>query len=234
MAERNKRNEFFTAMLTGAMAGWAMPEQEREARDLIIRMWQMADMACYHDLQPEHPRDVAERWIRRNYRIIDTETTGLGADAQIVEVAIVDLKGEVLLNTLVKPAIAIPEEATAIHGITNEMVADAPAWSDVLPTVLELLGKYWITYNAEFDLRMIEQSSTLPLPQMSPFCAMRLYAEFNGEWDALRRKYKWKKLTEAATALDAWPKENIGVPHRALYDCRLTRNIILAMAGVAL
>ncbi|MCW3664158.1 3'-5' exonuclease, partial [Burkholderia cenocepacia] len=60
-----------------------------------------------------------------NFILLDTETTGLDESAEIVEIAVIDDAGNVLLNTLVKPKHPIPNSATAIHGITNAMVATA-------------------------------------------------------------------------------------------------------------
>ena len=60
---------------------------------------------------------------------LDTETTGLDPDHdELLEIAIVDDSGEVLLDTLIKPSTNNPvwPEAEAIHGIAPEMVADAP------------------------------------------------------------------------------------------------------------
>lgn len=65
-----------------------------------------------------------------NYVILDVETTGLSSDDEVVELAIIDLKGNTLYNSLIKPSMAIPEEATAIHHITNDMVFSAPKLSD--------------------------------------------------------------------------------------------------------
>lgn len=47
-------------------------------------------------------------------------------DDKIVEIAVIDLDGNVLINTLVDPNKAIPKEATEIHGIANKMVENAP------------------------------------------------------------------------------------------------------------
>ncbi len=69
----------------------------------------------------------ANQWLDNDYLFIDTETTGLGDDAEIVEICIIDSHGFIMLNTLIKPTKPIPDEAIAIHGITNEMVAFAPA-----------------------------------------------------------------------------------------------------------
>ena len=60
-----------------------------------------------------------------NFVVLDLETTGAnphGKDTEIIDIAIVDEDGIPLVSTLVRPSVAIPEEVTAIHGITDEMV----------------------------------------------------------------------------------------------------------------
>jgi len=86
-----------------------------------------------------NPRELA---IRRAREIIDakpiyidTETTGLGKDAEIIELAVVDDDGQVLLNQLFRPQLPIPPEATRLHKITNEMVAGKPLWGIYWPTI---------------------------------------------------------------------------------------------------
>jgi DNA polymerase III epsilon subunit-like protein len=64
------------------------------------------------------------------YAVIDVETTGFSATRdRIVEVACALIDGERIVGrwaTLVDPGIAIPAYATAVHGITDEMVSGAP------------------------------------------------------------------------------------------------------------
>ncbi|HHJ4165905.1 TPA: exonuclease domain-containing protein, partial [Raoultella ornithinolytica] len=60
----------------------------------------------------------ARYWLEEGFLFIDTETTGLGEDAEIVEICIIDSHGSIMLNTLIKPTKPIPDEAIAIHGIT--------------------------------------------------------------------------------------------------------------------
>jgi len=72
----------------------------------------------------------------------DTETTGLypGFD-QVVEIAACRFKnGEVIdtFETLVNPGREIPPEITAIHGITDEMVSDAPSRTSPLAISLNI------------------------------------------------------------------------------------------------
>lgn len=61
----------------------------------------------------------------------DTETTGQDRNAEVCEIAIVDEHENVLFESLVKPSKPIPQAATKIHGITNEMVANAPTFAEI-------------------------------------------------------------------------------------------------------
>lgn len=95
---------------------------------------------------------------------IDTETTGLDNKAEIVEIAIVDMDENIIFETLIKPSVPIPAQATAIHGITNDMVSSAPSFADVFNQVVEICSdKKLVFYNAAFDMRVIRQS----LPESS-------------------------------------------------------------------
>jgi DNA polymerase III subunit epsilon len=62
----------------------------------------------------------------------DTETTGIKADRdRIIEIAAYDPLNDVSFEQLVNPGSPIPPEASAIHHITDEMVANAPPFSEV-------------------------------------------------------------------------------------------------------
>ncbi|MDQ3512045.1 MAG: 3'-5' exonuclease, partial [Chloroflexota bacterium] len=83
---------------------------------------------------------------------LDTETTGLGPDAEVVDVAVIDVLGRVLLDTLVRPHGHIPPDASRIHGIYARHVADAPSWGEVQPRLCEALaGRRVVVYNAPYD-----------------------------------------------------------------------------------
>lgn len=68
---------------------------------------------------------------KSQYLVLDTQTTGLGENDEIVEIAVTDLDGKTLLNTLIKPTISISNDAIMVHGITDEMVEKGQPWSDV-------------------------------------------------------------------------------------------------------
>jgi len=90
----------------------------------------------------------------------DTETTGLypGFD-QVVEIAACRfMNGEVIdtFETLVNPGREIPPEITDIHGITDEMVSEAPAADIATRDFLKYIGSDpLIAHNAPFDERFI-------------------------------------------------------------------------------
>jgi DNA polymerase III subunit epsilon len=96
--------------------------------------------------------------------VLDLETTGLrpGGD-RITEVGAVKVRGgEVIgeLQTLVHPGRAIPPAVTAVTGITDAMVRDAPRIGSVLPTVLAFLGDaVLVAHNATFDVAFLRAAT---------------------------------------------------------------------------
>lgn len=62
----------------------------------------------------------------------DTETTGVRADKdRVIEIAAYDPVRDLRFEKLVNPGCPIPPDATAIHNITNEMVASAPSFAEI-------------------------------------------------------------------------------------------------------
>ncbi len=164
---------------------------------------------------------------------MDTETTGLDREAEIVEIAVVDTHGQILIQSFVKPGKPIPPDATAIHGITNEMVQNAPSWPILWQSLRSLLvGRPIGLYNAEYDLRLMEQSmKNYRLPWRETFNVidvMKVYSDYRGEWDPYRRGKKIFRLEEAGKYF------NIDIPnaHRAAADTLLTRAVFHCMAGL--
>ncbi|WP_211483642.1 3'-5' exonuclease [Azotobacter chroococcum] len=82
---------------------------------------------------------AACRWLAGDALFLDTKTTGLHAGAEIVELSLIDSRGQPLLDTLIRPGQPIPPALTRIHGIDNAMVADAPRWPEIHERLLELL-----------------------------------------------------------------------------------------------
>ncbi|MCF7989008.1 MAG: 3'-5' exonuclease [Thiohalocapsa sp.] len=176
---------------------------------------------------------IARGWLARRPVYLDTETTGLGPDAEIVEIAILETDGSALVDLRVRPKRPIPPAATRVHGIGNWDVRDAPSWPEVQEQVAAALrGRALVIYNAAYDLRMLVQTAWLhdsPRPPAeTAFCAMKLYAEWYGEWNDIRGSYRWQRLGEAARQM------GLAVPadlHSAAADAGLTRRVVEGVAG---
>ncbi len=169
--------------------------------------------------------------------VLDTETTGLGDDAEACQIAVIDQTGRVLVNTLVKPGVAISDGAIAVHGITNEMVIGAPSFADVLPELQDAIrGRQLVIYNAAYDLPILQhmvfgldRNDLLEaLPHSRPVhCAMLRYAEFWGDWNDYHGNYRWVKLVDAC----AQQGVDVDAPaHSALGDCLRTLGVMKVMA----
>lgn len=99
---------------------------------------------------------------------IDIETTGLDpASARVIQLAAIRLTGMSVLSAapadyLVNPGVAIPPVSTAIHGITDEKVADAPAFAEIWPAFADYLGRRVIVgYRTGFDLAVLRRECAL-------------------------------------------------------------------------
>ena len=162
--------------------------------------------------------------------ILDTETTGLGSDAEIIEIALIGAEtGDIYLDTLVKPLSLIPADAMAIHGITNEDVANSPAWSDVYGQYCELIKDRVIhIYNADYDVRLVSQTCALydlKDPVIDANCVMLEYAELYREEDNYRGGWKWQSLSNAMLQQDIDVSDIKA--HRASADCEMTRRLLI-------
>ena len=96
--------------------------------------------------------------------VLDTETTGLDYTREkMVEFAAVRLENGKIkdkFETMINPEQHIRKSSIAIHGITQEMVEDAPTEQEVMPKIMEFIGDYPIVaHNAIFDFCFINEAS---------------------------------------------------------------------------
>lgn len=96
--------------------------------------------------------------------VFDLETTGLSAkNDAIIEIGAIKIRGgelcqQEIFHTLLHPtrvdgsSISIPARASAVHGISDQMVKNAPSIAEVLPKFLSFVGDgVVVAHNARFD-----------------------------------------------------------------------------------
>lgn len=96
------------------------------------------------------------------YAIVDIETTGgFAQNHSITEIAIAIHNGEKVTDwyeTLINPGIPIPTHITALTGITNEMVENAPTFNQVASKIYQLLQPHiFVAHNVNFDYSFVRQ-----------------------------------------------------------------------------
>lgn len=118
---------------------------------------------------PVHNRLDYERVLATPLReapfvVIDTETTGFepyGGD-ELVQVAFIEYAGLEPTGrefcSLVRPRVPIPATSRAIHGISDDMVAEAPTADDLIDTIAEFIdGRVLVGHHIAFDMRFLDR-----------------------------------------------------------------------------
>ncbi len=163
--------------------------------------------------------------LERPLAFFDLETTGLSlSNDKIVEIAIVKLMpngDRVERRKLINPEMPIPQEATAIHGITDDMVKDAPAFKQLAKGILEFLeGCDLGGYNCNrFDIPMLVEE----------FLRAGYDVDFENRHfvDAQHIFYKMEPRTLGA-AVKYYCNSTLENAHSALADTNATIDVFLA------
>lgn len=184
-----------------------------------------------------HPAIITARELLADSRalILDTETTGLGYSDEIIDVALINLNGEAVLNTLMQcKREDIPPAATRVHGIDKAALLDAPLFTQVWPYLEHLLVSHTIIiYNAAYDTRLIEQTARLygikpPMSMYGARCLMLTFSEYIAVPSFRSDGYQYQSLAAACIHFEI---EQTGA-HRALADCLTSLEVLKRLAAV--
>ena len=172
-------------------------------------------------MQREFKGTCVQQYVS-DYTVIDLETTGIYlAYDEVIEIAALKVRNNEVVDefcTLINPGIPIPEEATAVNHITDEMVKDAPIIDDVIDALCDFVGDDIILgyNNAAFDINMVYD------------LRMRLRGvPFKNDYiDILHSARKCLcdlENSKLATVCDHYGLNTEG-EHRASKDCYLTKD----------
>ncbi|KKU50424.1 MAG: Exonuclease RNase T and DNA polymerase III [Parcubacteria group bacterium GW2011_GWA1_47_10] len=137
----------------------------------------------------------------------DTETTGNEQKDFLVQIAFKHEGGS--FSGLYKPEIKIPPEASAIHHITNKMVADKPTFKEstdqpIIKKLFEDKDSVVVAHNAPFDLMIVAKEDIKP---HNFICTLRVARELDPEAKIPRYNLQYLRyfleLEVEATAHDA-------------------------------
>ena len=186
-------------------------------------------------LQVHRPGHPSTLWAQRlcslsNVVTLDIETTGFGIDDEIIDIAIVDIQGRIRLNTLVQcQRASIPKEAKAVHHINELMLRNAPTFPHIWDRLMQFLtAREIVIYNAEYDLRMLQQAAQryhLPMPELHVHCLMKSYSAYVGQLSS-GEGYRNMKLAAACLHFHI-PQPNA---HRALPDAQAALHLLKGLA----
>jgi DNA polymerase-3 subunit epsilon len=157
----------------------------------------------------------------------DLETTGVDvASARIVQIALLAESGEVLLDTLVHPGCQIPSGASAVHGISDEAVAEAPRFEAIAAQVQALTeGVVLAGYNnRRFDAPLLDielRRAGQPGLDFDSLEEIDLYAA----WAALEPR-------TLVGAVRRFLGKDLEGAHSALHDVKATQEVMAAMADL--
>ena len=164
--------------------------------------------------------------------VLDTETTGLDPTTgdRIVEIGAVELLNHLptgkTFHKYLNPERNMPEEAQAVHGLTEEFLKDKPVFSQIVNDFLTFIkDSKLVIHNASFDMKFINAElvlvgkTTLPIDIAIDTLgiARKKYPGSPASLDALCRRFN---IDNSARTL-----------HGALLDSEILAEVYLELIG---
>lgn len=167
--------------------------------------------------------------------VVDVETTGLDfRKEKIIELAAVKLvNGEITetFESLVNPMQHIRHSSINIHGITEEMILEAPTIEEILPQFLDFIeDKPLIGHNVIFDYSFInfaslslygKELSNLKIDTLNMFKEVFPTEPSHG-LSALLKKFNVETDTSHRAMADAYSLAKVYTRLRSLYEERIS------------
>jgi exodeoxyribonuclease X len=166
-------------------------------------------------------------WASVRYAVVDVEGNGQ-QPPELVEVAVVPIVDGVIgrpASWLVRSARPISRMATRIHGLTNQDIAGAPAFSAIESGVRQALdADILVAHNAHVDVAVLRRHlGEWECPEV--FDTLKLARRLLPG----QASYKLGALVTALSLADGLPDGL--APHRATYDALVTARLLIRLAA---
>lgn len=136
---------------------------------------------------PQLPHYAEVMWAQAalafpNLAFLEVDTTGLGQDAHIVRVLLLDRDALVLFDTCIKPPRPLSQKTMHLTGLHQQDVEAAPTLAQVWPSLLTAFrGHYLLSYNLDFDLEHLHRAAErehLEPPSLIAECLMQRWMTY--------------------------------------------------------
>ena len=164
--------------------------------------------------------------------ILDTETTGLSPlkGDRVVEIGCVEVVNYMATGRVwhqyLNPERPVPEEASRVHGLTDDFLADKPIFAQIVDGFLDFIGDApLVIHNASFDVGFLNAELTrtgfpvLPMARAidTVMMARKMFPGAPASLDALCKRF----------SVDSSGRDF----HGALLDARLLADVYLELRG---
>ena len=173
--------------------------------------------------------------MAKKYIILDTETTGLEVDQghRVIEIGAVLLndrkKSEEHFHSYLNPERLIDEEASKVHGISNQDLEDKPLFQEIAEEFLEFIqGSTLVIHNADFDIGFLNNELNLvssKYPKLEEIC------EVIDSLSLAREKFPGQRnsLDALANRFDVTGYDR--TYHGALLDANILADVYMFLTG---
>lgn len=165
--------------------------------------------------------------LNKDIVIMGLATTGDSLKDELIEVAIIDLDGNILMDQRIRPTVSVSNES----GVSLAELVDEPSYLSVYIEILEIVNKKVVCiYNADYGARIIRQTSEKynvesPLSYAEDlFCVMENYSEIKEDYDIDWSKKKYTNILEVAEdEMIEWDSDR---GHSSLSDALIIKKMI--------
>ena len=173
--------------------------------------------------------------MTKKYIVLDTETTGLEVKQghRVIEIGAVLLndrkKSEDHFHSYLNPSRLIDEEASKVHGITNQDLEDKPSFDEIAEEFINFIeGATLVIHNAPFDLGFLNnelQLASTSYPKIEEIC------EVEDSLTIARDKFPGQRnsLDALATRYDVLGYDRTF--HGALLDANILADVYMQLTG---